>query len=112
MPEWMKRITALSVVTIWIPLFGICFSEEFGYFQDTPENADQSVEQIFSSPLEPVVHISDELPGVSTFTGFINATVVDFLQTARSVNPMLFNPQRHHPQSGPKLYQLLSTYRI
>ncbi len=112
MPEWMKRITALSVATIWILLVGICFSEEFGYFQDTPENTDQSVEQILSTPLEPVVYISDELPGIPTFTGFINATVADSLQTARFVNPMLFIRQRHSPQSGPKLFQLLSTYRI
>ncbi len=61
--------------TAWVILFGVCFSEEFGYFYDTPESADQTVEQVFSSPVDRVTYGSDVLQGVPTSTGFSNTAL-------------------------------------
>lgn len=112
MPDRMKRTVALGVMALWVLLSGICFSEEFGYFQDTPESTDQTVEQALSIPADRVAYSPDELPGASKFTGIINTTLIVSLQTAWSVAPKPLISQHPGSPGHTKLFQLLSTYRI
>lgn len=112
MSDRNKKTVALCIVTAWVLLFGVCFSEEFGYLQDTPENADQTVEQALSIPADRVASASGEVPEASKFTGFINAAPIVSLQTAWSVDRMPLISQHHRPPGHTKLFQLLSTYRI
>jgi len=60
MSEGVKKLCALILLTSWVLLSGICFSEEFGYFNDGPEHEDQTIERAFSIPAERV-SISSEL---------------------------------------------------
>lgn len=112
MSNRIKRGVALWIVTLWVALFGICFSEEFGYLRDTPENADQAVEQALSLPADRVVYLSDELPGLFTPSGFMIAIEAVPLSPPQSVPFILRDSERTRPPSRVKLFQLLSTYRI
>lgn len=112
MSDRKKKTVALCIVTAWVLLFGVCFSEEFGYLQDTPENANQTVEQALSIPVDRAVYISDELPGTPPSKGFIIAALTIHPQAERLAFPILSISERHGPLHGPKLFQFLSTYRI
>ena len=47
-----KRAVAVCVLASWVFLVGLCLSESFGYAENTPEHADQTVEQFLSSPAD------------------------------------------------------------
>lgn len=56
----VKRLFAFILLTAWVLLSGVCFSEEFGFFTDTPECNDQIIEHALSIP-PARVSISEEL---------------------------------------------------
>jgi hypothetical protein len=113
MSNRLKKAVALGMMTVWILLFGVCFSEEFGYFQDTPESADQTVEQSLSSPVDRIVYTSDEWPERPASVGFTSAApLMNHSQTARLTRLSLFVSEQQNSPGKPKLFQLLSTYRI
>ena len=93
-------------------LFGFYFSEEFGYFHDTPESTDQTVEQVLSCLVDRVVYRWDELPVRPVSYGFMGSAMVDCRQPTQFIHSILLVSEYHGPINRPKLFQLLSTYRI
>lgn len=47
-----RHFVVFSLLIVWVFLFGVYAAEAFGYGEDNPEYADQSIEQTLTSPAE------------------------------------------------------------
>lgn len=114
MSDQIKRIVAVCVVAAWVSLFGVTMAEAFGYFHDTPEHADQTIEQVLSTPADDTISLSDQFTTVQHHVALISA-VIDpdphAAQLAYSIacRAVAQGPPLRHP---PKLFQLFSVYRL
>ncbi len=111
MPDQLKRIIALCTVMAWVLLFGFSFSEEIESLQDTLESPDQNVEQALSLPMDQVIYVWDEFPEMPKSIGLMTVAVVNDLQTSISLHDSV-SLQHHRSPYRPKLFKLLSTYRL
>lgn len=101
-----KKAVVLLVLTSWIFLSGISFSENLGYFNDTSEHSDQTIEHVLSSPVDRPDNTSDELPDAFVFVGFMGIKV---FQSTSINQPTSIN----YTYSGRfKLFHLHSAYLI
>lgn len=111
MSERIRRATSICLLIAGVFLSGICLSEGFGYFQDSPESTDQTIEQAFSSPVDRVVS-PDNQPGNPTFTGPLAFAAADSLQGIAHATSSLLILKHLGPPTNPKRFHLLSIYRI
>ena len=107
-PDRMKRIIALCTLTAWVLLYGVSFSENVESLQSTLENTDQAIKLALSLDVD---RATDESSVIPKSIGLMNVTVVNDLQTSVSLLDAV-GCQHHVPPSGPKLFKLLSTYRL
>lgn len=107
-----KKTVALLVLTSWLLLAGICFSENLGYFDDTSEHSDQTVEQVFSSPVEISSHQLPELQISTDLVGLAAVNGSPILQSIPSTFSILLTREDHSPSGNHRLFKLFSTYRI
>lgn len=114
MSDKIKIIAGSCLIIVWVSLWGICFSEGFDNLHDTDEFADQTIEQILSSPVDLIPSNSDEMLGMLAFVGFISiaAVVTGRLQTIQLTCHNLLIQGYCGPPRWPRIFQFLSTYRI
>ncbi len=110
----MKITVAVCLITVWIILWGICFSEGFDNLHNTDEFADQTIEQTLSSPVDLNHGNSNELLGMLIFVGFISMViaVTDCLQTTQLTCQTTLISRYCGPPGWSRIFQFLSTYRI
>lgn len=111
MVEPNKRRIALGVLAAWIVLFGVCFAEHFGYAEDNPEAASQSVEQALSLPADRVTYAADEVPDGSRSLAHL-AMGDPSPCPLRADHRLSPRSSDHSPPSGTRLLHLFSTLRL
>ena len=108
-----KKEVAVCIAAAWLILFGVVFAEGLGFYQDTPENLDQQIEQALASD---IIIAGNQAP---------DFTSVAHLFIAAAVSPPTFGTLCADPRfpldigdriscmtNDLKLYQLHSTYLI
>lgn len=107
------KLAAIWVITTLILCSGLAYAEDLGYFQDTPEHADQCIEQILSSSLKPAVDES-----FTSLTVHLAAQILPFGQLMPTTLLPSANIFRFAPLSPSRLktnltlHELHSIYRI
>ncbi len=107
-----KKVVVFLFIA-WVLLFAFFFTEELGYFHDTDEYANQSIEQTLSSPV--LATADQNLGGRLAALAFISIIVFVRLKPAKSLFQPLYlsiMQELSHPPDFPKIYQFISTYRI
>jgi hypothetical protein len=107
-PAQIKGTIALFVLTAWALLYGVSFSEAVESFQNTIEPPDENIEQALSLD---VGQNTDITPIAPKFIGLPNVGEVNNLRTPIRP-PDSAACQYHTTQCGPKLFKLLSIYRL
>jgi hypothetical protein len=104
-----KRKIAVYLLFIWAILFGICFSENFGLFNETFEKTDQTIENTFAS--DQLHERFQTSSGEQTDIGF----PVKFQNAFEELGHLNAIPLALYVFvifGSLKLFQFLSTYRI
>lgn len=98
------------MVAVFVFLSGICFSEEFGYLQESPEKTHQAAEQALSHPVDRPVYLSDEQAGVPA--SFMIPAIIELPETELLVDLVSLAQKYQPPPNTLKLFKLICTYRI
>ncbi len=115
MSKAIQKSVVLCLMAMWTLFFAVHAAEAFGYFEDTLEHSEESVEKTFSSPLEATSHYS--------LTEHLSKIILSFeggncLQKSFPILGFYSLPywnsflDESPPSTSLKLFQLFSVYRI
>jgi len=102
----IKGTIALFVLTAWFLVYGVSFSEAVVSFQNVIEPPDESIEQSLSLDMDQKTDVTTVTPKSIRLA---NVDVVTNLQISIT---LLDSAEYYTPPCGPKLFKLLSTYRL
>jgi len=113
MPQQIQKNIARSLLIAWVFLWGHCLFEAFGYLRGTPEQADQSIEQILTAPADRVQNHLGELLQKSPEPQFIGNAAPALPPPAEVLGlPVPFSSESPPLVAEPRLFQRFSNYRI
>lgn len=107
-----RKKVVVVLLTVWVLLLAFFITEDLGYFNDTDEYANQGIEQTFSSPVITTYQNLDGRLAALAFIGFISITIFVIQKSAQPFQPLTIIQELSWPPGFPKIYQLISTYRI
>ena len=113
----VKKTVVFFLFGAWMSLFAVHAAEAFGYFEDTPEYSNKSIEQTLLTPADIVPQFSAQFSVLKQ----ISAISMDRIDPSFFFNPQTLQSNPHPfslvdagspPGSPPPLFQLFSNLRL
>lgn len=112
MDKTVRKLISISIILVWTFLFGFQCLESFGYFKNTAEHQDQTVEQAFAVPIENNhTFTQSHLPLFKKFES-LPLVRISAPCTTNFQELVLSSSNQSPPKSPTPLFKLFCNYRI
>jgi len=115
-PTRFRTTIAFGIVAVWASLFCLHIADALEDLREPPEYGDELVAQALAMPAEQAVQFSEarsKLPPPSpVFSGNPLAIEGSMASTVFPTTPVVALPEEPSPRARPRLFELLSIYRL